>query len=269
MNHTLLRIEGNRRETDVKVGAGLLMTATLIAPPSAVARSNAKDRLNDYLTAFRCYLEMPATAIDRILFVDNSAGDIAPIAELARRQPHDKIVEILSFQGNDHPPERGKAYGEFRLMDYGLAHSGLFGTDDIVWKTTGRLKFLNLPQIIQRCVGMEFDILCDLHNVPLIGSGRWSGYENMDLRVFAFRRHAYDAVLRGLWIDHPDGLDANFLYHHMLEKHGNLRIFRRFPMQVRLQGISGRHQRDYSSFSQRTKDVIRAGLRRFLPSLWI
>ncbi|MEO8410688.1 MAG: hypothetical protein ABI478_08950, partial [Propionivibrio sp.] len=219
--------------------------------------------------ALRYYLALPSTVIDRVLFVDNSNGDLAPIAELANKFPHDKDVELISFQGNDHPYQRGKAYGEFKLMDFGLAHATLFDADDVIWKTTGRLKFLNLSAMTERCRNLQFDVLCDLHNVPWVGSGKWRNYQNMDLRVFAFRRRTYDALLRDLWRTHETGFDAEFMYHHMRHNRNALRIIPRFPLQARLQGVSGRHQRDYQSASQRIKDSVRGALRKLVPGMWL
>jgi hypothetical protein len=108
-----------------------------------------------------------------------------------------------------------------------------------------------------------------LHNVPWVGSGQWRNYHNMDLRVFAFRVRAYDAILRDLWRTREEGFDAEFMYHRMRQAHQNLSIIPRFPLQAKLQGISGRHLRDYRSNSQRTKDAVRGALRRITPWLWL
>lgn len=270
MTHSVYRIQGiNRDSSSAGRGAGLIMSATLAPPAAAVARSDPADRLNDYRDALRYYLSLPRDVIDRILFVDNSNGDMSALMGLVREVPHDKDVELISFAGNDHPYQRGKAYGEFKLMDFGLANTTLFGPEDIVWKTTGRLKFLNLPEMTEQCEKLNFDVLCDLHNVPWVGSGKWRNHHNMDLRVFAFRMRAYDAVFRDLWRSHEEGLDAEFMYHHLRRPHANLRIEPRFPVQAKLQGISGRHQRDYQSASQRTKDAIRGVVRRITPWLWL
>jgi hypothetical protein len=267
---TILHIQRRKLDSSAqRQGAGLIMSATLVPPVAAVARADPEERLNDYLDALRFYLSLPDTVIDRILFVDNSNGDLSPLAELVQRFPHGKDVELISFEGNDHPYQRGKAYGEFKLMDYGLANTTLFGANDIVWKTTGRLKFLNLPEMTARCNRLPFDILCDLHNVPWIGSGKWRNHENMDLRVFAFRMRAYDAILRDLWHSREVGFDAEFFYHWMLKEHPGFRVVPRFPLQAQLQGISGRHQRDYRSHSQRTKDAVRSAVRRITPWLWL
>ena len=268
MSHTILKVTGSSRNSAQPRTNGLLMTATLVPPPGVVARYNPQDRLDDYLGALSYYLALPACAIDRILFVDNSGGDISPLAERARAQPHDKIVEFISFSGNEEAAERGKAHGEFFLMDYGLAHATVFEPDDMIWKTTGRLKFLNLPEMIRGSEKLHCDILCDLHDVPWLGSGMWTRHENMDLRVFAFRRRAYEEIFREVWLKYVGNLDARDLYLHMRKKHGDYKIHPRFPMQAQLQGISGRHQTDYGGVAQRSKDAIRGGLRRVFPWLW-
>ena len=111
MTHTIHRIQGSDRDPSVHKakGAGLIMSATLTPPTVAVARSNPADRLNDYLDALRYYLSWPAKVIDRILFVDNSNSDLMPLVEAVTRLPHDKDVELISFSGNDHPYQFGKA----------------------------------------------------------------------------------------------------------------------------------------------------------------
>lgn len=270
MTPNIVRIQGSQWSSRAPHhGDGLLMSATLTPPTAAVARADPTDRLHDYLNALRFYLCLPSSVIDRILFVDNSNTSLEPLVTLVQSLDHDKNVEFISFQGNDHPHQLGKAYGEFKLMDYGLANTTLFGPQTRVWKTTGRLKILNLAEIKEKSEKRPFDVLCDLHNVPWVGSGKWRHHHNMDLRVFAFRKAAYDTVFRDLWRIHPVGLDAEFMYHRMRQGQPGLRIVPRFPVQARLQGVSGRHQRDYLSSSQRTKDTVRAMTRRVTPWLWL
>ena len=136
MSEQHLLLEGARWRASTSTGTntgsgagrpvGVLMTATLRPPAAAVARSDPNDRLNDYLDALRFYLDTPDAVVNRILFVDNSASDLGPLQDLVRNHAHGKRVELISFSGNDHPPERGKAYGEFKLMDHGLKQSTLF-----------------------------------------------------------------------------------------------------------------------------------------------
>jgi hypothetical protein len=249
--------------------AAVLMTATLRPPANAVVRSDPQDRLGDYLEALRFYLDMPDDVVDRVVFVENTASDLQPLVDLARTHAHGKTVEFIGFWGNDHDPRLGKAYGEFKLMDHGLARATVLRPDDTIWKTTGRLKFLNLAAMARKVSKRPFDFLCDLHNVPGVGSPDPRERKHMDLRVFAFRLRAYDQVVRGLWQRQSHAFDAADMFHAMMGARAQFKVTPRFPLQPQLQGISGRHGRDYQSSSQRAKDGVRAFCRRFLPWLWL
>ena len=248
--------------------AAMLMTATLRPPASAVVRSDPQDRMNDYLGALRFYLDQPDDVIDRIVFVENTASDMQQLIDLVRTHPNGKTVEFIGFWGNDHDPKLGKAFGEFKLMDHGLARSKLLSSDDIVWKTTGRLKFLNLAEMAGKLRGRNFDFLCDLHNVPGVGSRDPRERKHMDLRVFACRLGAYNDVIRGLWQRlHP--FDAADMFKAMVDARRVRPVIPRFPLQPQLQGISGRHGHDYQTPQQRFKDGIRSLCRRVIPWLWL
>jgi len=257
-----------RRPTQVRKRAfGLLMTATLSPPAEAVARFDRGQRLLDYLSALEFYLALPCEVVDRIVFVDNSNGDLQPLIERTRAVRHDKLVELISFAGNDHPPALGKAYGEFKLIDHALSTTTLFTEDERFWKVTGRLRLVNLVGL--STVTRAFDLMCDLHNMPLIGSGRLLGNRYMDLRAFAIQKRAYDALFRGAWTGNPSGLDAAWFFERVVRAPPELRVIPRFPRQPWFEGISGRHQRSYLSSRQLLKDGIRNVVRRLAPGVWL
>ena len=270
MSFKILRIEGAQWQTKAgPKGHGLLMTATLTPPAAAVARHNPVERLADYMQALHHYLGLPNAIVDRILFVDNSNSDLTPLINMATRLVHGKAVEFISFAGNDHDYHLGKAYGEFKLMDFGMANTSLFEPHDLIWKTTGRLKILNFEDLTQHCKNLTFDVLCDLHNLPWVGSGNWHQRHHMDLRVFAFRQSAYNSVFGGLWRTQTTVLDAEFFYHRVRKSYNDVQVIPRFPVQLQLQGISGRHQRDYATRTQRAKDAVRRVSRKLAPWLWL
>jgi hypothetical protein len=246
----------------------VLMTATLTPPTSAIARSNPALRLRDYCESLSFYLTLPATSFDRIVFADNSDSDLTPLLELVQRENRDKLVELLSFQANDHDPALGKAYGEFRIIDTALAVSTCLRPDDHVWKTTGRLRCLNLPEIEKAC-SPDDNFVCDLYNLPFVRSGRWNDRGRMELRLFRFRPRAYDRWIRGTQRNGPETFDESFLYKVMLEARKETTMRPRFPIQPTIAGVSGRTQRDYLSSSQRMKDGIRKLSRRITPWLWL
>jgi hypothetical protein len=257
------------QEISPRPPALVFLTATLSPPGGAVTRSDLAKRLDDYLRAFEFYLSLPQSHFDRVLFVDNSAGDVRPIEELARSTAHDKTVEIISFAGNDHPVEYGKAYGEFKLIDYGLTMSRLARKQDVLWKVTGRLRLTNITEIAMS-LARPFDLACDLHNVPFVGTGRLRGSRNMDLRAFACSIQGYRGMFEGLWQQRARGFDAEFFYDVVKASLGGpFRIVPRFPLQPGFSGASGRHDRRYDSGLQAIKTDVRAIMRRALPWLWL
>lgn len=244
------------------------MTATLRPPVGAVSRADPRERLNDYADALRFYLSLPEAAIDRIIFVDNSGTDLSTFVRLAREAPHSKTVELQSFNGNQFPMDLGKAYGEFRLLDFGLTHSSVIELDDVVWKTTGRLQVTNLPALRQKA-GVDWDVLCDLHNVPFVGSSSLDGRCHMDLRFLAFRPRAFHAIFRVKDWTPDEHFDATRAYRDVLSARDRFRVCPRFPVQPEIAGVSGRHLRRYESGSQRVKDRVRGALRTVAPWLWL
>jgi hypothetical protein len=246
----------------------LLLTATIVPPQLAVSRYDPVLRLNDYLDSLKFCLSLPTDCIDRILFIDNSCNDIRPIEEFVIACEHDKLVEIISFDGNDHPLSYGKAYGEFKLIDFGLKHTSLLTPTDVFWKVTGRLQVLNLVDII-RAVRKDYDILCDLHNVPLVGTGKLTGNKWMDLRVFSCSTAAYNVSLRKKYLELGPATDQNCLYTAVMQARHQFRVVPRFPVQPVIYGISGRHERNYDGGLQRVKTRVRSYIRKFAPFLWL
>ena len=244
------------------------MTATLNPPPSAVLRFDPETRLKDYSESLSYYLTLPNTHFDRIVFADNSDSDLTPLLELAERENKDKHVQLLSFQANDHSPALGKAYGEFRILDTVMDTPTCLQPNDHVWKTTGRLRCLNIVEI-DSAVSNKTGFVCDLYNLPFIRSGRWSDRGTIDLRLFRFQPSIYARYIRTTPRRGADTFDEKFLYRLILEMRKTSNVRPRFPIQPLVAGVSGRTERDYLSVSQRWKDAIRSVTRRAAPWLWL
>ena len=103
----------------------LLLTAT-ITPPAGVPllhRANPHDRLQDYERALKFYLQLLNRSIDSIVFAENSNSDVSTLQNMVAQSGFTERVEFIVFDGLDHPPIYGRAYGEFKLNDYGQEHS--------------------------------------------------------------------------------------------------------------------------------------------------
>lgn len=246
----------------------VFLTATIAPPHSAVARNDPRLRLQDYLASLEFYLTLSSGIVDRILFVDNSGSDITPVEEFVRKRVTDKVVELISFEGNDHSVSFGKAYGEFKLLDFGLNHTSLLSANDHFWKVTGRLKVLNLAAMV-KATTTHYDVLCDLHNFPFVGTGKVFDNHWMDLRVFSCTQSAFKKLFSGKYEELGPRINQDVLYDIVMDARSYMNILPRFLEQPVIAGVSGRHDRSYHSGMQRMKTVVRAGFRKTIPFVWV
>lgn len=255
-----------------KKPAALVMTATIAPPTDAInlARKDPQVRLRDYCEALTFYLGVSSKFIDRILFLENSDSDLSAIEDLATAAAGNKKVEIISFpKGNEYPPEFGKAYGEFRLINYGIERSKLLLESDIIWKVTGRLRLMNIDQLIETAP-QNYALYCDLRKIPL---GRYLyGNEWIDLRFFSFTLQGYNKFFRdraSSLRDTPNRSAEHYLYKIVGEALPAESIIPRFRVQPAVAGYSGFSNTDYKHWKYRLKNATRSLLRQIVPALWI
>jgi hypothetical protein len=85
-----------------------------------LGRTDPELRKGDYLRAMAFYEGLlRAGELDRIVFVDNSKEDLS---FLSTAFP-DQRIEYLSFDGLGYPPEYGRGYGEFLLLDWAMENA--------------------------------------------------------------------------------------------------------------------------------------------------
>jgi hypothetical protein len=256
------------------------MTAT-IKPPSDVYGLERKDpliRMNDYCEALRFYLSIPNDCYDRIFFIENTNSDLSPLQRITESFQHEKIVEFITFSGNNFPSIYGRGYGEFKLIDYGLEHAKYLKEEDIFWKVTGRLKILNIQQLI-KSAPRDYDIYCDLRKLPLwitnIGHHykRLHTYPWADLRVYSCRIKTYDQIFRGRYAELRYEItkkDAEKIVYDILWRSmNNANIVPRFKIQPRFSGFCGFKNESYDSGIEWQRNMIRNIMRKVYPWLWL
>src|SRR5271156_579321 len=170
----------------------LLMTAT-ITPHNArnLARTDPVARLKDYDDALGFYLGLIDRPLHGIVFVENSDSDVTTLRELVASRGLTERVEFLSNYGVHLYAEKGRAHGEFKLLDYAMTSSIMVieaGVNHVVWKITGRYMVKNLASIITSAP-RGFDAYVDMKDHPR----RW-----MDMRLMAWTSTGYDRIFRGI-----------------------------------------------------------------------
>jgi hypothetical protein len=243
----------------------LLMTATVTPPPAAtnLARTDPVERLADYAVALQFYVrQLEQGVFDGIVFVDNSASDIASLRALAAASPRRAAIELISYAGLDYPPEHGRAYGEMRLIEHAMAASHLItaaAPEDFVWKATGRYVIENVAELVVGTAGAE--LVCHCRSLPR----PW-----VDMYLMGWRKDAYDAVLGGAAEEIKDGPagGSEVAFRHWVDAKARAhRIVRRFRWPPEVRGTRGYDNRRYEE--QHLKVWSRRALAVVAPWVWI
>jgi hypothetical protein len=239
----------------------LLMTATITPPPGVSARSDPAIRLIDYERALSFYLGQIGRGLDRIVFIENSGSDVSSLHLLSHEAGLADCCEFIAFAGLDYPPAYGYGFGEFKLLDYGMAEARTVresGPESIIAKVTGRYIVKNLTRLLKE-PSQQFDVLCDIRN----RRRPWA-----DMRVMCWTRLGYEAVLKGVHVKLRDDINRvppeMVLSRHLLEAESRANIRTRFPFELHVQGVRGYDNRNWTGGTYLVKHYLRAIARRLL-----
>jgi hypothetical protein len=241
----------------------LLMTAT-ITPYNArnLVRTDPAARLKDYEDALGFYLGLIDRPLHGIVFVENSDSDITSLRQLVASRGVTRRVEFLCNYGVHLYSDKGRAHGEFKLLDYAMTASAMIreaGADHVVWKITGRYIVKNLASMIASAPS-GFDAYVDMKDHPR----RW-----MDMRLMAWTATGYDRVFRGV----ADTLDSKthekVMRDYLPKRAGGARLIPRFRKEPFIDGIRGWDNANYSKAGELLKCYVRSVGRVVTPWYWI
>lgn len=246
----------------------VLLTATITPPANAaqLSRVDPSLRLQDYKTALAFYLEeLRKGVISGLVFAENSNSDIRSLQSLAEAHPMKNAVEFISCQGLDYPPEYGRGYGEFKLVDYAMAHSRLvkaMAPSDRIWKITGRYCLENIEAIL-RTAPTDVDFYCNCRNHPK----PW-----VDLYLLGWNTVGYVNLVNGVYEGIKEGAQnagsAEEAFRGQIDRTTDgLRIGKRFRLVPVLKGFRGMDNKSYQDM--RLKLFIRRVTLVVAPYWWI
>jgi hypothetical protein len=241
----------------------LLMTAT-ITPHNArnLARTDPVARLKDYKDALCFYVDLIDRPLHGIIFVENSDSDVTSLRRLVASRGLAERVEFLCNYGVHLYAEKGRAHGEFKLLDHAMTSSNMVieaGVNHVVWKITGRYMVKNLVSIIASAP-RGFDAYVDMKDHPR----RW-----MDMRLMAWTSTGYDRIFRGV----ADELDSKTHEMHMRDylpkRAEGARLVSRFYKEPFIDGVRGWDNGNYSKGTELLKCYVRSVGRVLAPWYWI
>jgi len=249
------------------IPTALILTATITPPAGAaqLARTDPTQRLRDYEQALGFYLTLLArNELDVLVFADNSNSDTRTLHDMVNASGLSDRVEIMAFEGLDHPASYGRGYGEFKLIDHVMQHSQLIAklpAQVRIWKVTGRYIVRNLAKLL-RSMPAAADLYCHCRNYPQ----RW-----IDLYVLGWTHKGYQQFLKGIYSalrEDESRLSAEHHFRRALDAAGkNLAIQPRFRVTCELEGHRGVDNRSYAEDANKRR--LRQLAAVLLPWWWI
>jgi hypothetical protein len=249
----------------------LLLTST-ISPMSGLpsfARTDAATRLLDYSTALREYLRLVISGqVDRVIFVENSGSDLSRLVAIVAEMRLSERVSFISFSGLDFPVEKGRGYGEFKMVDYAMRQPVLANVADdvVIWKCTGRYVFRNLGKIISTAPS-KFDIYCHCRDYP---------FRLTELFLLAWNKVGYSSIIAGMCEKisadlMPDGVYTHEVLFRNLVDEGKktVKVAPRFRVIPAIQGIRAYNNTRFADNAFNPKMIVRRICNVALPFLWI
>lgn len=127
----------------------LVITSSVYVSASYTVLVDPGEREKQYKESILFFIkESPLT---KIIVCDNS-GYRYPDSLYDLGRSYNKEIELLSFQGNNElVANYGKGYGEGEIMQFVLSNSSLIRQVEGFLKVTGRLKVINVTELLRRC----------------------------------------------------------------------------------------------------------------------
>jgi hypothetical protein len=240
----------------------MVLTASIIPNGTFVKLTDADTRRRQYLEALAALLATADPIVDGITFIENTGADLALFEQLiARENPFQKKVELISLRLNDFPVEYGIGYGEFWLLDEGIAQSKLIVPGTHIVKLTGRLRVRNLPAILHR-LPPSLDLALDIapYKDPRDGF--------VDTRLMVISQSFYASRIAGMYqqVNGSQNVTAEHCLYQVVRNSPGANILPRLPLEPRWSGYSGSTGMQYDSLAMRLRYPARVA-RRFARRL--
>lgn len=183
----------------------ILLTATVNPGVKVFTKLLDPDiRIKQYIEAINYYLNNTKC---KIVVCENSGFDFSHYLNV---QYLNDRIEFLTYEGNAFNSNLGKGYGEANIIKYAFKHS-IFLKDEVFFiKITGRIKVLNINEIIKKASQLknENTIMVDLSyynfakSVCLVTSKKWMEYtidkyinQINDSILFHFEKMLYRSII--------------------------------------------------------------------------
>lgn len=270
----------NPRNVDIP----LLLTATVDPQGMQGASFSVPERAAMYAEALCFYIkELSHRATPSIVFAENSGA-----LSVVRQQVDSPLIEWVDVSGPEYDQSRGKGYNETLLIGKAIEQSEVIQRAGCFFKVTGRLKVLNVNQLIEEVAQTrpqaQFRADCKDHSVyewlhlPINGHAGECRYWYATTQFFRLYMSKYQLLMHDYPATEeypmPQYLAEDAMLAVCRESRGWSGCRDRFRHQARIsgrgghdlgQGISFFYSTDNDSFALRLKCFLRQLLRWAMP----
>lgn len=228
----------------------LVLTCTIdVREISHMQRSDTAIRLLDYQQALEKWMNNPW--VKNIILVENSGYPLDSLIKIARKNPRNKKVEFLSFDGQDFPRHLGKGYGEILALQYVQKNSQQLQITKRFLKINGRYYVPNIVSVLS-CMNRETGVLCNLNRSMTFSDSRVFGGDLDFLKRVCHQGSNINDSL-GNWFEHELSRAAL----HAIADGKNWRFITRLPI---IEGLSGSLNAPYSepAYMRYLKNILQS-----------
>lgn len=257
----------------------ILLTATVNPNGMQGASFSVEERISMYAEALRFYINQKLDVIGCIVFAENSGS-----VSLVRSRIDDPSIEWIDASGNEYDQTKGKGYNETILIRKTIQLSDSIQQAGCFFKITGRLKILNIGNMLDEVArrgmeGLQFLADCKDHNLytalhmPINGHAGECRYWFATIDFFESVMLKYLPRLNDY---QPLYLAEDAMLAVCRETRGTKGCYDRFRTQARISGKGGHdlgkglsffYSTDNDSVTLRFKCGLRQMLRWCLPSI--
>jgi len=250
----------------------LLMTAC-ISPPDYnkdLVRTDPVTRLNDYINAFKFWLNLEEPKIGAIVFAENSGYTLDALKQVAATcNRYNRTIEFLQFPATQTPPTVHYGFSELEMIDNAYHHSKLIKNADYIIKVTGRLYFPRLSRLLN-IVQPNHLFISDSRDFDLFNKSQHYAVTT----IFVVQTGFYGTVLYNVKQQMGAGKFGLIedLYFHILKPlylKNKTDIILRLPFNVEPVGVGAHWNVSYRSYKKQIPAFLRGLGRIFYRKLWI
>jgi len=264
----------HRTRTDASLHMATLLLTASIAPTqvTGLTRTDPALRIADYVQALKHWLSNDRLPVDSLIFVDNTGANLDAIRSCINDYTGRKLrTQVLSVRPATIPTGIHYGYGELAMMDQAFRVSDILQNTDLIIKSTGRLYFPALRNLIHKLSStVEMTVDCRA-NLTLANASRipYATTQLFTVTPALYKTHLLDTLT---WFEPRKGrthLENRVFDAAIKASNEGHEVILRFPVNCEPQGVTGHSGANYRSASRLTRGMIRSVARRVTPDLWV